>query len=244
LEAKKMSETANNVLIPRISYSGSDISIYASVSANIKIGNFFQQMKESSGGESATENSSETIQVEDSPLLKKISISKIPSNIIHIGEVQTISYSVYRGKEMVKSLGQATPRGYTRGFVTIAGTIIFTVFDEAVLSQFMNEAQITRVDQLPPLDLYVIYANEFGGVSKMSLYNVEFLNEGQVSSIQDLVTENSVNYVARHITKMKNVHKEDIFSSDGTPPADRPIDLKDEEKRAQEQIKSYGRYFL
>jgi hypothetical protein len=44
--------------------------------------------------------------------------------------------------------------------------------------------------------------NEYGAVSRLVLYGVELVNEGQTMSIDDLITENVVNFVARHIEPM------------------------------------------
>ena len=40
----------------------------------------------------------------------------------------------------------------------------------------------------------------------MSLFGVEFLNEGQVMSVQDLYTETSITYVAKEKTRLKDVN--------------------------------------
>ena len=164
-------------------------------------------------------------------------------NFMQIGEAHTISYSVYRDKQPVNRLGDTSPNGFTRGYVTIAGTIIFTVFHEMVLKELIekinkgakslksegewrtkengdvfkepNEYDITlspsdlkyfRIDELPPLDIFVDFQNEYGDASRIAIYGVEFINEGQVMSVQDLVTENSVTFVARDISPMRRVN--------------------------------------
>lgn len=141
------------------------------------------------------------------------SLTTMPSentNAVQLAELQTISYSIYRDKQEVRGLGNASHLGVTRGMETIAGTMIFTVFDDAVLSQLMRshygEGQRSlRIDQLPPLDLFVYLENETGQASKMSIFGVEFMNEGQVMSAQDLITENSVNYIAKHISRLRPI---------------------------------------
>jgi len=136
--------------------------------------------------------------------------------LIQVNNIQTFSYSIYRDKEAVRVLGQVNPVGFTRGQITLAGTIIFTVTFGKILHELFQYAQqdgfikypnLQRIDQLPPLDFMLVFNNEYGAVSRMVIYGVEFMNEGQVMSIQDLMTENSVNYMARDFSPMTPVNK-------------------------------------
>jgi len=54
-------------------------------------------------------------------------------------------------------------------------------------------------DQIPPFDIVLTAANEYGQVAKMSLRGVEILNEGSGMSIDDIVTEQQMTFVAREI---------------------------------------------
>jgi hypothetical protein len=123
-----------------------------------------------------------------------------------LAEAQTLSISTHRDKVAVRSFGTVYPRGFTRGVREIAGSIIFTVFDEHVLYRLLeahasdfDAIQFTTalMDQLPPVDIVISFANEYGSVSRMGIYGVEFVNEGQTMSIEDILTENVVNFVAR-----------------------------------------------
>ena len=133
-----------------------------------------------------------------------------------LGDIQTITYSTHREKFPVRTLGRAATKGYTRGPRTIGGTVIFTVFDKEVLSHFLTQNYQLDVgdkgsygawanvliDQIPPFDITINFVNEYGSISKMVLFGVELINEGQTMSIDDLITENVVNFVARHIEPM------------------------------------------
>lgn len=176
------------------------------------------------------------------------------SSFKQLGELQTLSVSIYRDKEQVKALGQATPKGYTRGFVTFAGSMVFTVFHEAVMAELFKNSFLDshfnghRVDQLPPLDIFIVFTNEVGDVSKMAIFGVEFMNEGQVMSVQDLITENSVNYVAKHITRMEAINSpyamgEDFFGLLTNPLGRAGISLS-EFKKAKDEINQQKKYFL
>jgi hypothetical protein len=55
------------------------------------------------------------------------------------------------------------------------------------------------VDQIRPFDVVVVAANEYGNAAQMRIYGIEILNEGSGFSIDDIVIENQMTYVARTI---------------------------------------------
>lgn len=133
-----------------------------------------------------------------------------------LADVQTLTYSSHREKFPVRTLGRIGTKGYTRGPRTIGGTIIFTVFNKEVLSELLTQNyqldsanadnygvwKAVLIDQIPPFDITINFVNEYGSTSRLVLYGVELVNEGQTMSIDDLITENVVNFVARHIEPM------------------------------------------
>jgi len=60
-------------------------------------------------------------------------------------------------------------------------------------------------DQIPPFDITLVAANEYGSAAVMRIYGVEILNEGSGSSIDDLVMEHQMTYVARTIAPWKSM---------------------------------------
>lgn len=58
-------------------------------------------------------------------------------------------------------------------------------------------------DQIPPFDIVLTAANEYGQVAQMGIRGVEILNEGSGMSIDDIVTEQSMTFVAREISPWK-----------------------------------------
>lgn len=129
-----------------------------------------------------------------------------------IGNISTISYSIHRDKTPVRVLGHTYPKGFVSAGRTIAGTLIFTIFDRHalhdIIASTIAEADPAKkyssplVDQLPPFDITILYQNEFGSTSYMSIYGVEISDEGQSHSINDIYTENVMQYVARDIDLM------------------------------------------
>lgn len=147
-------------------------------------------------------------------------LNKESSSTVVLGTLQTISIQTHREKFGVRALGRSYVKGYTRGPRTIAGSMIFTVFNEHALSQliksignaaFIGESPLDTntstliPDQLPPIDITMIYANEHGSISRQSIYGIEFVNDGQTMSIEDLMTEEVMNFVARDVDIMTSV---------------------------------------
>jgi len=53
------------------------------------------------------------------------------------------------------------------------------------------------VDQIPPFDVTLAAANEYGSLAVMRIFGIELLNEGYGVSIDDIVSEMQHSYVAR-----------------------------------------------
>jgi hypothetical protein len=136
-----------------------------------------------------------------------------------LANLQTISYSIFREKYPVRALGFVGERGRTRGTRTIAGSMVFTVFDRHVLYDVLRKKhgdpntnaitsgygglEFVMVDQLPQFDIVIHFANEYGYASELAIFGVEISAEGQVMSVEDLLTENTVQYTATHMALMR-----------------------------------------
>ncbi len=55
------------------------------------------------------------------------------------------------------------------------------------------------VDQIPPFDITLAAANEYGALAVMRIFGVELINEGYGISVDDIVSEQQYTYVARTI---------------------------------------------
>lgn len=65
--------------------------------------------------------------------------------------------------------------------------------DQEVLSAYY-------ADQVPPFDITLAAANEYGDLAVMGIFGVEWLNEGWGISIDDLVSEKQYTYLARNVS--------------------------------------------
>lgn len=120
-----------------------------------------------------------------------------------IGEIQTISYSIHMDKTPVRSIGNVNAKDYVVGPRTIAGSLVFSVFNKHFAQNLMralNEGYESGtaflVDELPPFDITLSFANEYGYRARLVIYGIRLLNEGQVMSINDVFTENTYQFFA------------------------------------------------
>ena len=124
--------------------------------------------------------------------------------IFTIGDISTLSYSIHMDKGAVRTLGRNRMKGMTKGPITIAGSMIFNLFDRRALWEISKDkAERTKrviiAHQLPPFDIILNFTNEYGLESNMAIYGIEIMDEGQTHSIEDIYTENTMSYIARDI---------------------------------------------
>jgi hypothetical protein len=153
-------------------------------------------------------------QVDLTNRLKSLELKQNTTQTKVLAEAQSISISTLRDKKPIRSCGRVYPKSYTRGGRTVGGTIVFTVFNESVLYELLEahpsdfdagSISSALIDQMPPMDITIAFANEYGQISRMGLLGVEFIAEGQVMSIEDIITENVCHFVARDIDPMRSV---------------------------------------
>jgi hypothetical protein len=142
------------------------------------------------------------------------------SDILEMAEIQTISYSIHRENSPVRTLGHVNPRGFVKGGRTIAGSLIFTVFNEYAFyrikefSQMMSETGLffaPLADMLPPFDIVLSFFNEYGMASKMKIYGVTIVDEGGTMSVDDLITEQTYTFMARGMQPLVSMEKDPMM---------------------------------
>lgn len=122
---------------------------------------------------------------------------------ITLGSLQTLSYSIHMDRKPVRSIGNINAKDYVMGPRTIAGTLVFTVFNKHFskdITNFIKEETGLNynllADELPPFNVVISLGNEYGAKSRLAIYGIRLINEGQVMSINDIYTENTYQYVA------------------------------------------------
>jgi hypothetical protein len=128
--------------------------------------------------------------------------------ILTLGELQTISYSIHRENAPIRILGRVNPKSFIKGSRTIAGSLIFTVFNEYAFYKIRKYRELLGrqngffaplADMLPPFDIILTFSNEYGQMSKMKILGVTIVDEGQTVSIDDLIIEQTYTFMARGI---------------------------------------------
>lgn len=69
------------------------------------------------------------------------------------------------------------------------------------------KAEAFYADEIPPFDITVSFANEYGQKAKQVIYGVEILNEGTGFSIDSITTEKACTFVARRVEPMTDVEE-------------------------------------
>lgn len=126
------------------------------------------------------------------------------------GSLQTFSYSIHQEKAPVRTLGDVNAITYVDGPRTIAGSMVFAVLDKHVIYEIMDDVykkgnyqnKHFLMDELPNFDVTLSFANEYGRQSTISVYNCTIIDEGQIMSINDILTENTYHYYATDIDYM------------------------------------------
>ncbi|MGI4814858.1 MAG: hypothetical protein ACRYGG_16210 [Janthinobacterium lividum] len=137
-------------------------------------------------------------------------------------EMTAISVSIHRANSAAWSLGFTGAKGYARGRRTVAGTMIFTQFTKDVLAEFLNASIVSdlskdttyvKVDQLPLFNLTLLFTSEYGYMSYRRLYGISFVTDGTIYSTNDLMTEQTISYVASDFTPLKSIKDTNNFTS-------------------------------
>lgn len=144
------------------------------------------------------------------------------SKSVRIGTASTLTYSTFREKHQIRTLGRISNKGFTYGPRTIGGTMIFTIINEHFINDLKQRVPLLqrydkiKPDELPPFDVVVTFANEYGQSAKMVIYGITIIDDGVVLSVEDMLTENTMTYMARDIEHMKSTTDgSDIYSEMG-----------------------------
>lgn len=71
-------------------------------------------------------------------------------------------------------------------------------------------------DEIPPFDITISYANEYGAMARKDILGVEILNEGSGVSMDEILIEEQMTFVARAISKIDPYTKWVIKGDAGT----------------------------
>ena len=140
---------------------------------------------------------------------------------LYMGSIETISYSTYRDKTPVYDLGGTNISGFALGKRYVAGSIIKTLFTNDDFTQFLlkikedirleedldnlynlhSDSYRTYhhllMDDVTPFDIIIVMSSEYGDWSVADvIYGATLINEGQIQSINDMVVQSTISFVA------------------------------------------------
>lgn len=150
-------------------------------------------------------------------VLPPMGTANTSGDYLEIGDLQTVSYSLHRENTPIRILGHSNVRGFVKGSRTIAGSLIFTIFNEYFwykIKEYQDYLERTNgffaplADMLPPFDIVFTFFNEYGNAAKMKIYGVTIVDEGQTMSIDDIMTEQTYMFMARGIQPMVQIINE------------------------------------
>lgn len=90
-------------------------------------------------------------------------------------------------------------------------------FSAGDLTASYSLSQAWYVDQIPPFDVVIVAANEYGKAATMRIYGIEILNEGSGFSVDDMVIENQMTYVCRTILPWQRLGNWDMSTGAFAP---------------------------
>lgn len=111
---------------------------------------------------------------------------------------------------------------YTRSHNVIPGTVAGFNRTQGIVANGSDSTGVTRVmpyyaDQIPPFDITITFANEYGQAAVRSIFGVELLNEGSGASMDDIVIEETMTYVARELGPMYSIDVDSLAGNITNP---------------------------
>lgn len=175
------------------------------------------------------------------------------SAIIVLDDIMTLSYSVFRVKSPVVTLGQNSVTGYGLGVKTVAGSVIRSVFTTDNLTEFQSKCYLEDMeniasrltlnvdssvptgaplkdqfafmkDDLASFNIHLVTVTETPRADDPtrpymrfeSIIGAMIINNGQVFSVEDLITESTFSFQAKAVRSTTNI--EDFSRGYSTNP--------------------------
>ena len=96
----------------------------------------------------------------------------------------------------------------------------------------LGRDNIVYVDMLPPFDITLTFANEYGNAAFQRIYDVDIMNDASGLSVDSMVMERQMSYIARRMSPLlegvfsrdsdKNINAQSVFLSQSGNPVNMP----------------------
>lgn len=107
--------------------------------------------------------------------------------------------------KQMTDLAMGTAKDNSNGVTAISSAASNS--EAATRNVVSSAATVHYDDEVPPFDVTISFANEYGQMATLVIYGVEILNEQTTFSIDSVVTEKACTFVARKVEHMKSVSK-------------------------------------
>ena len=115
-----------------------------------------------------------------------------------------------------ESIVDTPETGQLGAVLTGADLSVGVTGSESPISTVGGDQQVVApwfADQIPPFDITLAAANEYGSLAVMRVIGCEILNEGYGVSIDDIVSEQQMTYVARTLAAWRTVKDQTITTA-------------------------------
>ena len=147
------------------------------------------------------------------PIVYQVDPKTQEGKLFVIGDIATLTYSIHQEKGAVRTLGRQRVKGFTRGQETVAGTMIFNMFNVQALWQLARDnrniatGKTRTLTQLPPFNVVLYFENEAGHQASLAIFGIQFADEGQSHSVEDTYVENTSQFVAEYIEPLDPIYQ-------------------------------------
>jgi len=140
------------------------------------------------------------IQFNAEPLMEELCGPDVPNKLYFLSDIDDMrpEYASSTVDDMPVNTATVGPVGATSA-VTPASPAAEQESNVSTAGSDQMAAIPWYPDQIPPFDVVLTAANEYGALAIMKILGVELLNNGTGVSIDDIVCEHSYTYVARAI---------------------------------------------
>jgi hypothetical protein len=97
----------------------------------------------------------------------------------------------------------------------MSGQVKDLTAEERTLAITQDNVAPRYADELPPFDVTISFANEYGQKAVLVIYGLEVLNEGTGFSIDSVTTEKACTFVARSVDYMRPVEADGSIATEG-----------------------------
>lgn len=149
------------------------------------------------------------------PLLSGLSVGKK----YVAGSMITVSYQVDEISNFINQYVASQQQATTNSTGQVS-TPQISIQNQSVADGSLKNIYSYMRDDLPPFNIHFTMTDEYNGMADAStiiVYGAQFINNGQVMSIEDIITENTLSFIARDVREQTPLGQDTRNIVVGTP---------------------------